>query len=143
MPAKPSNPTSSTAIAKRWGKPLTDAGWTAVPNTILEYQRKLELNAIDVNILLHLWQRWWEPKNLPHPSMSTIADAMGVNRSTVQRHIREMEKRGILKRHFRKTSKNNNLNNQYDFKGLKKRAIPLAHKLIDRKKEKAETAKSK
>ena len=143
MPAKSKNVNTQSAIAKRWGKPLTDAGWTAVPNTILEYQHELKLDSVDINILLHLWQRWWERNNLPHPSMSTIAGAMGVDRSTVQRHIRKMEGIGLLKRKFRKTSKNNNLTNEYEFSGLKKKAIPYAHKLLDKKKEKMNAAKSK
>lgn len=34
------------------------AGWTALPNVIFERQRALGLDAIDVNIILHIASYW-------------------------------------------------------------------------------------
>jgi hypothetical protein len=40
------------------------AGWSAIPNIIIEKQRALGLDALDVNILLHLIQYWWTEDNV-------------------------------------------------------------------------------
>ena len=57
----------------KWSKKLMDAGWTVIPSVILERQTALGIDAIDVNILLHLARHWWYSDNLPHPSKATIA----------------------------------------------------------------------
>jgi len=64
--------------AQKWTKPLMDAGWTVMPTVIFERQKALGLDALDVNILLHLAGYWWTPDNKPHPSKRTIAAAIGV-----------------------------------------------------------------
>ena len=63
--------------AQKWTKPLMDAGWTVMPTVIFERQKALGLDALDVNILLHLAGYWWTPDNKPHPSKRTIAAAIG------------------------------------------------------------------
>ena len=74
---------------KKWTKPLMDAGWSVLPNIIIEKQAALGLHPLDMNIILHLvqywWvadnlphQYWWVADNLPHPSVATIAEAIGV-----------------------------------------------------------------
>lgn len=69
-----------------------DAGWTVIPSVIIERQQVLGLDALDVNILLHLATYWWTPDNKPHPAKKTIADAIGVEPRTVQRRIAALEK---------------------------------------------------
>ena len=39
---------------QKWSKTLMDAGWTAFPSVIIERQKALGLDAMDLNILLHL-----------------------------------------------------------------------------------------
>jgi hypothetical protein len=72
----------------KWSKPLMAAGWTAMPSVIVERQEALGLDALDMNIILHLSHYWWTPENLPHPSVETIAKAVGVKRRTVQKRIK-------------------------------------------------------
>jgi hypothetical protein len=54
---------------KKWSKPLMAAGWSAVPNILLEKQEALGLKPLEMNIILHLIQYWWFKTNLPgnHP----------------------------------------------------------------------------
>lgn len=54
------------------------AGWNVIPNIIIEKQEGLGLDALDMNIILHLSHYWWQPDNVPHPSVATIAKAIGV-----------------------------------------------------------------
>jgi len=72
---------------KKWSKALMDAGWTALPSVIIERQKALGLDALDMNIILHLANYWWTRDNKPHPSKKTIAEAIGVAPRTVQRRI--------------------------------------------------------
>jgi hypothetical protein len=39
---------------EKWTPTLMNAGWTVIPSILLEKQAALGLDAIDVNILLHL-----------------------------------------------------------------------------------------
>ena len=48
---------------RKWCKDLMDAGWTAFPSVIIERQGVLGLDALDVNILLHLASYWWTKDN--------------------------------------------------------------------------------
>jgi hypothetical protein len=71
----------------KWSKPLMAAGWNALPNIIIEKQEALGLDALDMNIILHLSHYWWTAENLPFPSVATIAKAIGVTPRTVQKRI--------------------------------------------------------
>lgn len=128
---------------KKWTKPLMDAGWTVFPSVILERQQALGLDAIDVNILLHLVRHWWYSENLPHPSKETIASCMGVSRSTIQKRIARMEKDGLIKRVARyDKGRGGQQTNFYKFEGLIEAATPFAKEAIRaKKKQKEETAK--
>ena len=65
-------------IDKRWSKPLTKAGWTALPNIVLDKQHVLRLRPIDINILMQIAKHWWQAEAAPFPSIETIAAAIGV-----------------------------------------------------------------
>jgi DNA-binding transcriptional regulator YhcF (GntR family) len=126
------------ANEEKWTKPLMDAGWTAIPSVILEKQHALGLDAIDMNIISHLTIYWWKKGNLPHPSVATIAKAIGVKPRTVQKHIKAMEALGFITRHQRRREGLSNATNLYSFEGLIKAATPYA---IEKNAAKAEGAK--
>jgi predicted transcriptional regulator len=124
---------------KKWSKELMDAGWVAFPSILLEKQQAIGLSAVDVNIILHLASYWWTAENKPHPSKSTIAEAIGVTPRTVQRRIAAMEHAGLLRREERRISKEGSKTNLYHFDGLIKEAKPFAlEKIAVRNKRKAE-----
>ena len=115
----------------KWTKTLMDAGWTVLPSVILERQQALALDAIDVNILLHLARHWWYADNLPHPSKVTVAKCMGIDPSTVRRRITQLEKDGLIsrvQRHDPATGRQET--NYYRFDGLITAATPYAHEAI-------------
>src|SRR5580698_9370201 len=89
----------------KWSNALMEAGWTVLPSIILEKQHALGLDPIDVNILLQLARYWWYSDNPPHPSKASIAQCIGVNPSTVRRHIARMEVDGFIKREARYTKR--------------------------------------
>jgi predicted transcriptional regulator len=139
--------TASTAEAaqalrvneKKWSKPLMEAGWTAIPSVIVERQKALGLDALDVNILLHLSVYWWTADNKPHPAKGTIAEALGVEPRTVQRRIAALEAARLIRREERRIKGKGSRTNLYHFDGLIRAALPFAkEKLAERAKRDAE-----
>jgi predicted transcriptional regulator len=115
---------------RKWGSALIKAGWTLVPNIILERQRGLDLDAVDMNIILHLLKHWWNKERKPHPSKKTIAECMNVSQSTIQRHIAELEKANYIKREIRYDGAGGRASNYYDLSGFKESAEKYAKEHI-------------
>lgn len=115
---------------KKWSKPLMAAGWNVIPNIIIEKQEALGLDALDMNIILHLSHYWWQPDNVPHPSVATIAKAIQVTPRTVQKRIAALEKLGFLTREERRFTQNGSTTNRYHFDGLIKAATPYAEEKV-------------
>lgn len=127
---------------EKWSPRLLEAGWSMLPNVILERQQALGLDPVDVNIILHLVRHWWFADELPFPSKKTIAECMGVDPRTVQRHIAALEKGGLIKRIKRGDARRGQKSNYYDLSGLIKEALPYAEEAIEvRKKRREEDAK--
>ncbi|MGH6785347.1 MAG: helix-turn-helix domain-containing protein [Novosphingobium sp.] len=115
---------------KKWSKPLMAAGWNVIPNIVIEKQEALGLDALDMNIILHLSHYWWQPDNVPHPSVATIARAIQVTPRTVQKRIAALEKLGFLRREERRFTQNGSVTNRYHFDGLIKAATPYAEEKV-------------
>ena len=128
---------------QKWTKTLMDPGWTVIPNVIIERQKALGLDALDMNILLHLAAYWWTPDNLPHPSKKTIAEAIGVEPRTVQRRIAAMEAVGLIRREERRISAKGSTTNRYHFAGLIKEATPFAQEMSREIAARAEEKKAR
>lgn len=129
-------------LQAKWGKTLLAAGFTALPDVIFRFQKALKLKPLDVLILLHLASYWWKPNENPWPAKGTIADAIGVDARTVQRHIEQMEKLGYVKRIERKAKAGDNLTNEYDLRGLVKKSEKLAEQEIAKRAKRAAEDKS-
>ncbi|HCF3841184.1 TPA: helix-turn-helix domain-containing protein [Pseudomonas aeruginosa] len=138
-PAPPPTSTAAPAISgtppvapkkrsneAKWGTPIVKAGWTCIPNILIRRQRTLGLDSLDLNILLHLLSYWWEDENHPHPSKETLAQAMNVSASTIQRRIRAMEAGKLLKRIERRRAGDRSETNLYDLTPLRDLLEPQA-----------------
>jgi hypothetical protein len=127
---------------EKWSSTLMEAGWTVLPSIILEKQHALGPDAIDVNILLQLARYWWYSDNPPHPSKASIAECIGVDNSTVRRHVARMEADGFIRREARYNKRfGGQETNTYHFDGLIKAATPYAKEFIEmREKQQGEQA---
>ena len=120
----------------KWGVELVAAGWTMIPSTILEHQKALGLDPVDMNILLQLARHWWRADNPPHPAIKTIADCIRKSQSTVQRRITRLKESGLIeiehrydeRHHGQKTS-------NYRFSGLIDEATKFAKLALEEKEE--------
>jgi hypothetical protein len=126
---------------KKWTKPLMEAGWTCIPSVIIERQRALGLDAIDINILMHLATHWWTEDNKPYPSKVTIATALDITSRTVQRRIAAMERDGFIRREQRRIPGKGSNTNRYHLDGLIKAAQPYAEEKLQQRAERDEERK--
>lgn len=126
---------------KKWTPVLMEAGWTVLPSVILDRQQALGLDALDINILLHLAKYWWYSENPPHPSKQAIAECIGVDKSTIRRRIAQMEKDGLISRQKRIDKNLGQQSNIYRFDGLISASTPFAKEAIEaRKQQKKESS---
>lgn len=111
---------------QKWSKALMATGWNAIPSIIIEKQEALGLDALDMNIILHLSNYWWKHDNLPHPSVETIAKAVGVTSRTIQKRIKALQDLNLITRQERRYTKTGSQTNVYSFEGLIEAARPFA-----------------
>jgi DNA-binding transcriptional regulator YhcF (GntR family) len=140
-PGQPNPPRKPNRNDEKWTPALMRAGYTSIPNIIFERQQALGLDPLDINILLHIASKWWEPKNKPFPSKRLIANAIGVDPRTVQRHIARLEHGKLIRREARRTSRTGSNTNIYHLDGLIAAATPYAfEKMRDIETERAAKA---
>jgi DNA-binding transcriptional regulator YhcF (GntR family) len=127
-------------LQQKWGPDLIAAGWVALPSIILERQDALGLDAIDVNVILHIAKHWFEPGNLPHPSKGSIAKAMQVTPRTIQKRFSRLDALGFVQRIERRGPKGTkgSQTSKFDFSGLTKEATPFAIEALQERKKKRE-----
>jgi hypothetical protein len=124
--------------ARKWGPAIWDYGWTAVPNALLEGQRRLGISDSGLVVLLYLLKHWWTQESRAFPSQSTIANANGKSVRSIQRALQNISK-VIETNHRRKTSTGNFQTNEYSFDALVSALNPIARDFGDQKaKAKAE-----
>ncbi|MBJ2928891.1 hypothetical protein JGB25_23625 [Salmonella enterica subsp. enterica serovar Derby] len=104
----------------KWGKTNISAGWTIIPNALLENQPRLGLSCIDTMVLINLIMHWWEKDNPPRPSKKRLANMLGVSLKTVQRSFIHLEQCGAIKRipRYKEGKDNARTTNHYDLNGL-------------------------
>lgn len=121
---------------KKWSKPLWSAGWSGIPNIIIERQEALGLDPIDMNIILHLTQYWWRADNPPSPSVGTMAKALGLSIRTIQKHIKRLEDAKLVERVERRDGPYGSQTNLYKLDGLIAAATPFAEEKLQEIQEK-------
>lgn len=119
----------------KWTRQLMAAGWNAIPSIIIEKQEALGLDAIDMNIIVHLSNYWWHADNLPCPSVETIAKAVGVKPRTVQKRVAALQNVKLLTRTERRKTRFGSDTNLYSFEGLIAAAMPFAKEKLAKREE--------
>jgi len=148
-PKKKEGDISGTEFVKKWGKETYDLGWTAIPNVLIERQQALQLDSLGLNIVLILLKHWWRADDgAPYPSKQKIADMTGKSLSSVQRSVRKLEERGLVKREKRYAKDSSaQLSNGYALDGLaaqiRKVAAAEAKQRKQREKEDGRKRRSK
>lgn len=79
----------------RWGDAV-DPGLIIVPNILLRYQSRLQLDTIDVVVILNIVDFWDNEDGLPFPRLSTLATRLGKSKRTIERTIVKLTNFGYL-----------------------------------------------
>ena len=110
--------TALKASEKKWGHDVLRHGWCLLPSLLFRAQRKLNITALQMAVLLQILEHWWEAERAPYPSKETIAHRLDMSARQVQRHIAALEKAGYVRRRERKAVNRGQLSNFYEFDGL-------------------------
>jgi predicted transcriptional regulator len=116
---------NTNALAKRWTAELIAGGFTALPTVLLQLQPRLGLSPLDFNIVAQLASYWREPSRLPYPSVSHLAECVGLSRRQLQRQLKSMEERGLITRQKRTRVSGGQTSNYYSLNGLIEKLLEL------------------
>lgn len=75
-----------------------ELGYQAVPDILLRKQHILQISNTELVVLLNITLHWWKSDKWPHPRPFNIARRMGVSTRTVERAIRGLEEKKLIKR---------------------------------------------
>jgi predicted transcriptional regulator len=126
---------------KKWGKAVMDLGYCIFPAILLQAQSRLLVSPQEMIILLQLAEHWWKAENKVFPSKATIAERVGLSTKQVQRHIKSLEEKKLVKRIDRFGAGRGRLSNQYDLTGLVRKLKEIEPDMTKAKKIKAGAAK--
>lgn len=135
-------PPSKSAMEERWGRTTIKAGYTFVPSLILRAQARLHINAIELAVLLHLLDHWWDNADMPFPAKQRLAERLGVSPKTVQRAVAALETEGLIKRIKRHNQHGGQSSNYYDFAPLIEKLKLIADEALEARKKAAEMRRS-
>ena len=104
-------------IAVRFGDDILQAGFTAVPNLVLDHYASLGITPGEMMFIIHVWQYWWTEKD-PYPSLKTIAAKMNVSRRQVSNYTQSLKTKQLLLVHERQDAERGQVTSEYDFSPL-------------------------
>lgn len=134
--------TTKSAMEERWGKNVIKAGYTLVPSIILRAQARLHINAVELAVLLHLLDHWWDNAEMPFPSKKRIADRLDVSTKTVQRAAAKLEAEGLVRRVKRSNGQGGQGSNHYDLSPLIEKIRPIADEYLEANRKAADLRRS-
>ena len=86
---------SDQRITIVFGDGLLEAGYTSVPNLLLNHYAKLGITSDELVFLLHLLQYKWSSRD-PYPRLQTIAEKMGKSWRQAHRYAHSLKAKGFL-----------------------------------------------
>lgn len=93
---------------------------------------------MQMNIIIHLLDYWFEPTRKPFPMKAELANRIGVTEKTIQNNIRALEKAGLIRRQMRKTAAGDWNSNIYHLDGLIAKVRALEPEFAEEKKKRKE-----
>lgn len=115
---KEDSPTQTSSTERIWGKKVLAHGYAGIPSILIRGQRRLGLNAMQMNILVQLLEYMFDPNRPPFPSKRDLADRLGVSPKTIQTNMAALEKAGFVRREQVKTRFGDYGSNKYHLDGL-------------------------
>ncbi|WP_375144189.1 helix-turn-helix domain-containing protein [Escherichia coli] len=109
-----------------WGQNILSEGWTTIPNVLMKSQSKLNISNSELVLLLHLISFIHSPFAKIYPSIKLLSDRMNQDRRTIQRTMRKLEDKQLVRKRIRSESKHDvGLTNTYDVDPLMRQLIAI------------------
>jgi len=109
-----------------WGQNLLEDGWTTIPNSLLRYQSKLDISNSELVVLIHLISFIHHPNAQVYPSINLLSERTNQDRRTIQRTIRRLEEKDLVRKRVRSKGKTDiGMTNTYDIDPLMRKLIGL------------------
>jgi len=131
----------------KWGREVIRGGFTAMPTMLLQRQVEFGISPLEMNIILNLADHWFDARDLPFPSYSTLSSRIGGSVRQLQRAIKDLEARGFLERQVRFVAVKGQSSNYFSLakliEKLRERAItePILHGRKEREPKRARRIK--
>lgn len=132
---KPGKKASSTE--RIWGKAVYGHGYAGIPSILIQGQRRIGLNPMQMNICIQLLDYWFDPARKPFPTKKDLAQRIGCTEKTIQNNIRALEKAGLVKRQLRRTAAGDWNSNIYHLDGLVAKVQALEPEFTEEKQQRA------
>ena len=121
-----------------WGRAVYGHGYAGVPSILIQAQRRLGINPMQMNIIIQLLDYWFEPSRKPFPMKQDLAKRIGVTEKTIQNNIRALEQAGLIRREMRKTAAGDWGSNVYHLDGLVQKVQAMEPEFAAEKKKRKE-----
>lgn len=109
-----------------WGQNLLEDGWSTIPNILLKSQAKLELSNSELILLIHLISFIHHPNAQIYPSINLLSQRMNQDRRTIQRTIKRLEKKELIRKKVRSKGLSDiGMTNTYDIDPLMRKLINI------------------
>lgn len=129
------HPKDALESDKKWGASVMKLGYTMIPSLIFWAQNRLGLSPVQLVLLLHLADFWWQRDRMPYPSKAELAERMNLSTRQIQRYMAELEEGGFIERTPRFHFKGGQQNNEYNMAGLVKKLKKLEPEFTKVKEE--------
>ncbi len=127
----------SSSTEKIWGKAVYSHGYAGIPSILIQGQRRLGLNSMQMNICIQLLDYWFDPARKPFPTKKELAQRIGCTEKTIQNNVRALEKASLVQRNYRRTASGDWNSNIYDLSGLVAKVQALEPEFAEEKKQRA------
>lgn len=114
----------ATPITVRFGNEILEAGFTTIPNLVLDTYHALGITPDEMMFTIHVWQFWWGRGN-PYPSLGAIAERMGKSWRSVHRYAKSLEDKGYLTITARFHDGTRQTSSEYDYTPLLDAVVAL------------------
>lgn len=105
---------TATDFIEKWTPEIAAYNFTQVPNLLIHCQGHLGLTDGELVTLIQLMKFWYSHESRIFPSIETLTKYSGNGYSTVQRRLKNLEKKGFIKRRHRYGT-----SNDYDLVNLR------------------------
>ena len=139
IPLKPA--TALKQSEKKWGAAVMKHGACILPSILLQAQARLLINAQQMIVLLQLAEHWWKHDGKVFPSKASLSERIGLSEKQIQRHIKVLESKKLVRRIQRTSPGKGKISNEYDLSGLVAKLQDIAKDFEKAKQLKAAAAK--